>query len=114
MFTIRKEIDILHDNDLIAVGRTVVFRKGLVQKLRQLMIRVIHTGKDFFIHLGYAFRRFHETLPIGIFAEGDENAADMFFYCFRINHVIHLVFADPKSPCGFGFADAHHSVCAVS
>ena len=96
MFTIRKKINILHDDDLITAGTGRIFRKGLVQHLCQFMIRIIHAGKDFLIHFGYPFWCFHQAFPVGIVPESNEDSPYMFFYGFRINHIRHPVSPDPR------------------
>ena len=69
---------------IVVIG--IGFLNGLVKHFCDLSIRIVHTRKDLFIHLCDPLGGFTEPLPVRVITQGFENAADVGFDGFGIDH----------------------------
>ncbi len=92
VLAIGKYVDIPHQSQVMVVG--VGLLKGLIEHLGDLGVGIIHPREDLFIHFCHPLRGFPEAFPVRVVAQGLENASDMGFNGFGIDH--------GYTPCRFG------------
>ena len=66
----------------IRVGRNF---ESFSEHFRNFAVGIFDSFKRFFVHSRHAGGRFAQTFPVGIFAYGDQQSADMCFDCFNIH-----------------------------